>query len=96
MSDSERVSVDDPDEFPSAVVKLEDKPGVVYVIGLNVDDIRQPELVEVMEMLERRFDEANWLVLNLPTDVVEVTEMNYEEAQDIFGPENIAEVMGDG
>jgi len=72
------------------IAELDDREDKVYALGLNPDDYSDPELDDLLELLEARFDHAGWLVVGLPIEGnIEISEIDPEEVQEIIDYQNI-------
>lgn len=74
----------------ATIAELDDVEDKVYALGMNLNDFSKYEIDDLLELLEDRFDEADWMVLDLPMEgSVEISEMDPEEVREIMDYQNI-------
>jgi len=64
--------------------ELEDREGVVYAIGVDMDSMQPEEIASVGRALEENFDEAAVMVFGIPLeDRAVIAEFDADDVQEI-------------
>lgn len=74
----------------ATIAELDDEEGKVYALGLNLDAISERDLDDLLDLLDRRFEEAGWMVFGFPIEgSVEISEMDPADVEEIIDTHNL-------
>lgn len=67
------------------LTELEDEPGKVYAIGMNLDDLHENDIDDIIEAFDMVLEEAEFVLVSLPIEgSVEISEIDPEEIQEVI------------
>lgn len=78
------------------IADLDDEAGKVYAFGMDIEAFSDEALVDLREHIETTFEEAAWMLVNLPIEgSVEISEMDREEVLAAVEDHNVVGNLGE-